>query len=191
MSRLALLALSLLLLSATGCGTPRVNLITGTTIGLKATPGDGETRPPQVLLGYKRAELALVPTTGSGATENTDAQSTLASFHFSTRWFGHTEIDSFIATGNAARALGGSEAYPEALARVTLRAVPGDIQQRRARLARQAEGLTDTQAQTVLTSLDYDKKPGKRAKESLTEYILDAQTEVRVEQLESALFRLQ
>jgi hypothetical protein len=190
MSRLALLALGLLLSSATACGTPRVNLITGTTIGLKATPGDGETRPPQVTLGYKRAEVALVPTSGMGATAETDAQSTLASFHFSTRWFGHTEIDSFIATGNAARALSDSSDYTAELAKVTLGVVPDAIQQRRAKLATRADGLTEPQAEKVLTTLNYDKKPGKTAQESLKDYIVDAQTDVLVGRLESAFFQL-
>ena len=68
----ALLTLLMVLVSVAGCA-PRVNLSTGTTIGLKATPGHGNTRPPQVMLGYKRAELSLVPTEGKGATSDTDA----------------------------------------------------------------------------------------------------------------------
>jgi hypothetical protein len=84
-----------------GCG-PRVILTTGTTIGLKATPGDGYTRPPQVTFGYKRAEAAVVPTKGTVALEGEDAYSTLAAFHFSTEFFGKTELDSFISTGRAA-----------------------------------------------------------------------------------------
>ncbi len=190
MRRLVLVAGCVVLLSASGCGTPRVNLITGTTIGLKATPGDGQTRPPQVMLGYKRGEVALVPTSGNGATETTDAQSALASFHFSTRWFGHTEIDSFIATGNAARHLGDSTEYAATLAKVTLGVVPDAVQQRRVKLTAQAEGLTEPQAESVLASLNYDKKPGKSAKASINDYILDAQTDVLVERLESAFFRL-
>jgi len=52
-----------------GCG-PRVLIATGTTLGLKATPGDGQSRPPQVTLGYKRAEAALIPTSGGNAHES-------------------------------------------------------------------------------------------------------------------------
>jgi hypothetical protein len=80
-----------------------VFISTGTTIGLKATPGDGQTRLPQVTFGYKRAELALVPTAGTHATDTEDAFSTLAAFYFSTQWFGETELSSFIGTGYAAQ----------------------------------------------------------------------------------------
>jgi len=102
MKRVVGLGLCALVALVAGCG-PRVILTTGTTLGLKATPGDGQTRPPQVTLGYKRAELALVPTSGKGATTNSDAASTLAAFYFSTEWFGKTELSSFIGTGHAAR----------------------------------------------------------------------------------------
>lgn len=97
----------LLSLTLMGCG-PRVTITTGTTIGLKATPGDGATRPPQVTFGYKRAETSLVPTAGRKATSNTDAFSTLASIYFRTTWFGKTELRSFISTGNAARDIQGT-----------------------------------------------------------------------------------
>lgn len=96
------MVLGLFCITLSACG-PRVIISTGTTIGLKATPGDGNTRPPQVTLAYKRAELALVPTRGNQATSNSDAFSTLAAIHFSTRWFGSTEISSFLGTGMAAR----------------------------------------------------------------------------------------
>ena len=179
----------LALLAATGCA-PRVNLTTGTTIGLKATPGDGSARPPQVTLGYKRAELAFVPTEGKGTTADTDAASTLASIHFSTRWFGHTELDSFIATGSAAQKLTSPDsAYGAALAAVTLGVVPEALQQRRAALAARADQLTEPQAQQVLTTLKLDTKAGKNAQQSLKDYILDATGEPFVERLESAVFR--
>lgn len=101
-----LLGASLVVLLAGGCG-PRVLIATGTTIGLKANPGDPQGgRSPQVTFGYKRAELALIATKGTGATEaGTDAYSTFASFGFKTQWFGDTELASFMATGFAARAL--------------------------------------------------------------------------------------
>lgn len=100
------MAVGLLGLTLSACG-PRVIISTGTTIGLKATPGDGYTRPPQVTLGYKRAETALVPTAGAKATSTADAFSTLAVIHFSTLWFGTTELQSFLGTGIAARELQG------------------------------------------------------------------------------------
>jgi hypothetical protein len=96
-----LLGLGLLLLLA-GCSTSRVIISTGTTIGLKATPGDGNTRPPQITFGYKRAEASIVPTKGVAVGPAEDAFSTLAAFHFQTRFFGRTELDSFISTGDAA-----------------------------------------------------------------------------------------
>ena len=107
-SRTGGIAVACLVVSAVlaGCG-PRVLIATGTTIGLKANPGDPEGgRSPQVTLGYKRAEAALIATKGTGATQNgEDAYSTFASFGFKTEWFGDTELTSFIATGFAARAL--------------------------------------------------------------------------------------
>ena len=105
-NRIAFALFCSLLLAAAAC-TPRVNIVTGTTIGLKATPGDGSARPPQITFAYKRAEVALVPTKGKKATKNqtnnankavdVDAFSTLAAFSFETQWFGNTEIASFIA----------------------------------------------------------------------------------------------
>lgn len=96
------LVLGFYALTLAACG-PRVLISTGTTIGLKATPGDGYTRPPQATLGYKRAETALVPTSGGKATSTTDAFSTLAAIYFKTKWFGKTELRSFVGTGTAAR----------------------------------------------------------------------------------------
>jgi len=103
-----------------GCG-PRVIVTTGTTLGLAATPGDGQSRPPQVTLGYKRAELALVPTGGDQATSTADASSALAAFYFSTRWFGATELSSFIGTGHAARDIQDSSTFQSELARAAER----------------------------------------------------------------------
>jgi hypothetical protein len=109
--RLAL-TLSLMGGSFLGCG-PRVTISTGTTIGLKASPGDGSTRPPQVTLGYKRAETSLVPTAGKEASSSTDAFSTLAAVYFKTEWFGKTELRSFIGTGHAARDIQANETKTE------------------------------------------------------------------------------
>ena len=186
MRRLGVLVFVALALLIAGCGVPRVNVITGTTIGLKATPGDGQTRPPQVTLGYKRGELALVPTSGVGATQQTDAQSAVAAFHFSTRWFGSTELDSFIATGGAARSLGASTAYIDEVAKVTLVAVPEAIQERRLKLAAEARTMTEEQADKVLQNGQLPRKANKTARGSLNDYILDATTDPLLTRLESA-----
>jgi hypothetical protein len=106
---LVLLALTLF---TTGC-SPRVIVVTGTTVGLKATPGDGQTRPPQLVVGYKRAETAVIPVEGGGADQATgrDAASTVASFYLKHEWTATTEIRSFIGTGFAARKIVGSEGF--------------------------------------------------------------------------------
>jgi len=111
-SAVALGAVGLL---AVGCG-PRVIIATGTTLGLKATPGDPQAgRSPQLTLGYKRAETSLVPTGRNKADRDSDAYSTLAAFSLSTQWGGNTTLSSFISSGLAARALATSDAQaPEA-----------------------------------------------------------------------------
>jgi hypothetical protein len=121
MSRLATLGLCLLAVLAAGCTGLRVIITTGTTIGLKATPGDGQTRSPQVTLGYKRAELALVPTAGTHASATEDAFSTLAAFYFNTKWFGRTELSSFIGTGAAARDIQQQPEFQKEIAEATAR----------------------------------------------------------------------
>jgi len=113
------------LLAGFGCG-PRMNIVTSTTVGLHATPGDGSTQPPQVSLAYKRAEVAVIPTGEGGALDGpaataaasddsassdpcsqsgSDLFSAVTAFGFQTRWFGKTALDSVIATGHAARRL--------------------------------------------------------------------------------------
>ncbi len=89
---------------SSGC-VRRMTVATGTTIGLHATPGDGQNQSPQITLAYKRAEIALVPTAGQAATKTpaSDAFSALAVIDFQTRWFRDTKIDQFIATGFASR----------------------------------------------------------------------------------------
>lgn len=95
-----------------GCG-PRFSVITGTNIGLNANSGDGNSRPPQVSLAYKRSEIALIPTgssTASNATDKkSDAFSSLAGFEFDTKWWGTTTVNQAIATGHAARILCGEK----------------------------------------------------------------------------------
>ncbi len=99
------LALTLL---AAGCATgPRMTIATGTSIGLQATPGDAQTRPPQVTFAYKRSELAIVPTGQARAkkknSDNSDAYSSFAVVDFKTKWFKDTELRQFVASGHAAR----------------------------------------------------------------------------------------
>lgn len=189
--RVAFVSMSLLLLSlATGCGT-RVGIITGTTIGLKATPGDGSTRPPQVTLAYKRAEAAIVPTAGTKATATTDAYSTLAAFHLRTEWFGDTEITSFIGTGGAAKdILSPGTKFTDAFAVPTLKVVSEEIQARRKKLIEQLMPLTEEQANKVLELAGLQKKANKNARDSLQDFILDAQTDVQLVRLESAFNRI-
>jgi hypothetical protein len=79
-----------------------------------------------VTLGYKRAEAAIVATKGTGATTGgEDAYSTFASLGFQTRWFGDTELTSFIASGYAARGLLAPDAdAPAAAAAPDVKAPP-------------------------------------------------------------------
>lgn len=182
--------LLLLPLLAAGCGT-RVGIVTGTTIGLKATPGNGSTRPPQITFGYRRAEAAIVPTKGAKATPTTDAYSTLAAFHLQTEWFGDTEITSFIGTGTAAKGiLGPGTTFTDAFAAATLGVVPEDIQARRKRLADQLAPLTEDQAKEALALAGYPTRANKTAKESLQDGILDAVTDAQLMKLESAFNRI-
>ena len=114
------LALVGVLLVVAGCG-PRVFVTTGTLVGLEASPGDGNTQPPSVIFGYRRAELALVPTGGGPATKreagggSEDAYSTLAVFDLASGWFKKTKIEQFIATGHAARTIQEYHAFTDAL----------------------------------------------------------------------------
>jgi hypothetical protein len=117
MSRLLVVAL---VLAVAGCGTSRVIVSTGTTIGLKATPGDGNSRPPQVTLGYKRAEVSMVPTKGEAVPNGADAFSTLAALHFETQFFGETSLDSFIGTGRAAVGIQQQEGFKDQIEQVAL-----------------------------------------------------------------------
>lgn len=182
------LALVMAILSLSACG-PRVIISTGTTLGLKATPGDGYTRPPQVTFGYKRAESALLSTAGLNATDTSDAFSTLAAFHFKTFWFGDTELHSFIGTGIAARDVQGTD-FQQAFAEATMGVVPASIQTRRVTLNRQRMNIDEIEAQQVLDLAKYSKVDHKDACSSLQDYILDATTEPRLMRLEAAYNRL-
>lgn len=193
-SRLLFLFLLGLALTTVGCAAshqPRVTVVTGTTVGLKATPGDGQTRPPQVTLGYKRAELAINPTKGGTATKDaSDAFSTLAAFFFSTHWFGQTELASFIATGHSARDIQTSgQEFSTAFAQETLGVVAEEIQKRRLALAKDWEALSEEETKKILDFAGLPGKANRTAKESLLDAIKDAQTTSQLIVLESAFQR--
>ena len=177
------------LLLAMACG-PRVVVVTGTTLGLKATPGDGNSRPPQVTLGYKRAEVALVPTQGATANEaGNDAFSTMTAFDFRTRWFGQTELSSFIGTGLAAREIQegpDKEFEQQFFAASTVHDVPEPLQDRRRALAKQLRGMSDSQCRAVLSRLARALPPRHRACEEIQDAILAADGEESVKALEDA-----
>jgi hypothetical protein len=158
------------LLVLVGCG-PRVLIATGTTLGLKATPGDGQSRPPQVTLGYKRAEAALVPTDGSTAKKGEDAYSVLAVFDFRSQWFGKTELASFIGSGNAARDVQDDEQFVEAFAAATVAPVADTIQERRRALVRRLGVATDDDLMGILSRVQRPVPPGKTPREALHDHI--------------------
>ena len=186
-ARLAIAAVTLFL---GACSGPRVYIATGTIIGLKATPGDGASRPPSVVLGYKRAELALVPTKGEGASDTADSASTLASLHFSTRWFGHTELDSFIATGYAARPLvEPTSEFAVAFASATVGVIPDERLDRQKRLIERLRAMQEPDAKILLDQLQLQPQKGKTAVESLQVYIARATTDAELDRLEAAFFR--
>lgn len=187
---------------------------TGTSIGLKATPGDMQTRPPQVTLAYKRAELALVPTQGNVAVDcktetngcpkccpagedskvpqDKDAFSTLATFYFRTQWFGDTELDSFIATGHAARAIQTQgSAFGQKFAAATMRAIPDAVKARRSALNQQLGGLGEEGSARTLEILAVPKQHDKNAHDSLQDLIGRTEDPEQLTQIESAVNRAQ
>jgi len=184
---------------APSSGCSRVQIVTGTTLGLKATPGDGNSRPPQVTLGYKRAELALIPTNrdrahrdpeGNGGTDS-DAFSTLAAFRLSTEWFGNTEVSSFIATGHASRNIQARESkFNEEFAVATLGVVPDDIGMRQSGLSTKVAALSGAESEQMRAVAGCPMKVAKTSKQSLEDCIKDAQTDAKLVVLESALGRL-
>lgn len=110
------------LLGFVGCNIgPRMIVVTGTTIGLHASPGDMQSRPPSVTFAYKRSELAIVPTAGSPATEkgtnSTDAYSAFCAFYADMHWFGTSTVSQAIATGHAAREIVTNAAFISAISR--------------------------------------------------------------------------
>jgi hypothetical protein len=182
---------AVMFVAVAGCG-PRVLISTGTTLGLKATPGNVEGgRPPQVTLGYKRAELSLVPTRGTGATRlpdgrQEDAFSTLAAFDFQTRWFGKTELSSFISTGFAAQEIQKNGTFADAFVEKTLPVLEPDLQARRAALSAQGKVLDEAGAKAILDRAGLPLKANVDARASLWEYIFDARTDPQLKLLEKA-----
>lgn len=116
-------------LLTTACVHSRLVVVTGTLVGLEATPGnpqDGQS--PAVTFGYRRAEAALIPVekedgnkekpdnqsnVGQHGTKNPDkdAASILATFNLAHNWFGPAKIEQYIATGLAAQSMAGSNHY--------------------------------------------------------------------------------
>jgi hypothetical protein len=190
-ARIAVVAVTAALPVA-ACG-PRLNVITGTTVGLKASPGDGSTTPPQVTLAYKRAEGALVPTAGNSSTKDTsDTYSALTAYFLKTSWFGATTLESVISTGHAARNLAKpSSAFQQEFAAATLKEVDAAVQKRREALAQDPAAADEEKAQRILDLAGYAKRPGMNAVQSLKSVILDAQTDGEVARLEAVFFQVQ
>jgi hypothetical protein len=188
----AALVLTIVACGVGGCGGSRVITTTGTTLGLKATPGDGQMQPPQITFGYKRAEASLVPTRARGATREgavlkDDAYSTLSSFYFSTEWFGATHIASFIGTGFAARDIMGADTvFGEAFEKATVRTIASVLQNRRTQLVQQASQLGDAQVTRVLGILAAPVPPGQTPQEALRGLIADAETEAQIARIGDA-----
>ena len=178
-------------LLVSGCA-PHVIIATGTTLGIKATPGDGQTRPPQVVIGYKRAETALIPVEGGGAEIDgpdvkTDAASTVASFYLKSQWTAGTEIRSFIGSGFAARQIV-NENFAREFAWAALSNLPAAIVDQREHLADLLRSLDrdEATATAVLGSAQLAPKPGRNAVQSLRVYILDARSKSDLDRLEKA-----
>jgi hypothetical protein len=166
-----------------------VIVATGTTIGLKATPGDTQSQPPQVTLGYKRAEVSLVPTEQRGSTAERDASSTLAAFHFQTRWFGKTELDSFVATGLAARALTGEDPFIVGVQEATLGTLPPELAEYQLDLQRRRAQLDEAQAQRALDVAGLPRLRGKDARSSLQDHIARAVRKAQLDRVAAGILR--
>lgn len=187
-------------LVATGCAR-RMTVATATTIGLHATPGDGQSQTPQVTLAYKRAELAMVPTGAQAAKKDasngdTDAFSALAIIDFRTKWFGETSIDQFIATGHAARDIQDGPEFTGALLGVYAEPPP-DIVERRNALARMigAKLASKTAAEQNEIAAELLQLTGRGdvrqpATNVLHRALEDVQTDAAMTQLESAFVRI-
>ena len=189
MRRAAVLAIAVSLLGS-GCA-PHVIIATGTTLGIKATPGDGQTRPPQVVLGYKRAEAAVIPVEGGGAQMKDkevekDAASTVASFYLKSQWTDATEIRSFIGSGFAARNIVKDEVFATNFAVAATPRLSTETKARQKHLADLLGRLDETKATAILDTADLKLKPGRNAVQSLRVHIVDAKTKAALDTLESA-----
>ena len=101
-----------------------MTIVTGTTIGMHITPGNGDSTPPQVTIAYKRAELAVIPTAGTGATiasgtNTSDAYSSFAGFDFQSGFTSRTKLKQFISTGVASQNLIDNSNFVNALKEIS------------------------------------------------------------------------
>jgi len=194
------IAATLTLLVA-GCAR-RMTVATGTTIGLHATPGDGQSQTPQVTLAYKRSEIALVPTGEKAARKdgivgNTDAYSTLAIIDFRTKWFRGASIDQFIATGHAARDIQDGTAFTETLLHGLYTEPSAEIVKRRNALAQQIAAKfqgksAEEQNMVAVELLKLAGYPDVRqpATNVLQRALEDVRTDGSMKDLESAFIRV-
>lgn len=188
------------LISGAGCAQ-RMTVATGTTIGLHATPGDGQSQTPQITLAYKRSEVAIIPT-GERAARNmeeneadTDAYSALAVIDFQTRWWGDTSVDQFIATGHAARDIQEEDSvFAAELAKPTFDLPPEALRQGIADLRRaivaQRTNKTDAQRQlfavALLGKLGLSSSSNETAEATLDQAITKIQDEATLKRFRNA-----
>lgn len=195
-SLVAILAVALPALA--GCASnPHVIIATGTTLGIKATPGDGQTRPPQIVVGYKRAELAVIPVDASGAQRDDahvvqkEAASTVASFYMKNEWTSETVIRSFIGTGFAARSVIDTPAFQEELSHAVETARQPAAALREMLKARwTALNGDEARAQRILDLAEFPRKTARSAVDSLRDYIDGAGTGAALARLASAFSRV-
>jgi hypothetical protein len=193
-----------------GCA-PRMTVATGTTIGLNATPGDGQAQSPQVTFAYKRSEIAKVPTgqqparkpparaQNDSSDQNTDAYSAIAIVDFQTKWFGKTSIDQFIATGHAARDIQEGTEFTAALAYgpsfdLPSKALGERIEQFRKRLFAHREGRNDLErerfAAAMLALMNQPLQPDQATEPILDWMVTRVGDDAAITRLENAFMQL-
>jgi hypothetical protein len=190
--------LALPVLAFAGCASnPHVIIATGTTLGIKATPGDGQTRPPQLVVGYKRAEVAVIPVDATGAQRDDarvvqkEAASTVASFYMKNTWTSETVIRSFIGTGFAARSVVEKPAFQEEMSRAVQTArQPAAALREMLKAHWAALNGDEARAQKILDLAEYPRKTARSAVESLRDYIEGAGTAAALARLASAFNRV-
>lgn len=190
--------LALAVLAFAGCASnPHVIIATGTTLGIKATPGDGQTRPPQLVVGYKRAEVAVIPVDATGAQRDDarvvqkEAASTVASFYMKNTWTSETVIRSFIGTGFAARSVVEKPAFQEEMSRAVQTArQPAAALREMLKAHWAALNGDEARAQKILDLAEYPRKTARSAVESLRDYIEGAGTAAALARLASAFNRV-